>query len=93
MRQVNPRQEETAAIISSLGLTNLQDHFQGRRHQSYTWSQRHNSRLITSICDYILTWDRTDFQNLQITATHFMFMTVTIVLSLGYNRQQIINVM
>jgi exonuclease III len=61
------RQQETAALISSLGLHDLHRHF-SQRHgwKNWTWSQMRDGNRITSVCDYILVDNREDFECFQI---------------------------
>jgi exonuclease III len=67
MMNGNVRQQETAALISSLGLYDLHQHF-SQRHGwgNWTWSQDREGSRIKSVCDYILVENRDDFQSFQI---------------------------
>jgi hypothetical protein len=66
MNKANPRQEETFALLSSLGLSNLQDHFKAKNNNKSTWKQERKGRMIKSVCDYIMTTNTKDFKYLKI---------------------------
>jgi len=87
---INERQIETAALLSSLGLTNLNNNFvQRKRVGDWTWFQRREGRRIVRRCDYILATDTESFQALRIktpryNSDHRMVMGI---LRLDYTRQ------
>jgi exonuclease III len=55
MTNANERQQETSALIATMGLQDLSKHFQQKeRWGKWTWKQEREGRRITSVCDYIL---------------------------------------
>jgi exonuclease III len=64
----NERQEETLALVASLGLTDLSRHFTQRiGWKDWTWSsKRPDGHHDRSVCDYILVQERAHFQNFKI---------------------------
>lgn len=72
----NQRQEETLALIASLDLSDLKRHFTPRkrieRWKEWTWSQKRNDGTrIRSVCDYILTQERSQFRYFQLKEPRF----------------------
>ncbi len=72
-RENNERQEETLALVASLGLTNLGNHFVlARKRKDWTWSKRNaDGTRHRSVCDYILVENRSDFTNFKIKQPRF----------------------
>ena len=62
------RRLETAALVDSLELVDVQRHFRIRKWNegSWTWSMRRNGTRIRSRCDYILTDSYSDFTRYRI---------------------------
>lgn len=66
------RQAETVALVDSLGLHDLHQHFSLRRGgKRWTWSKEREGRRISSICDYILVEDRADVKVFWIKSPRF----------------------
>ncbi len=72
-RELNERQADTLAMIASLGLTDLGNHFKQRTNwKDWTWTNRNaNGQRIRSVCDYILVEKRSDFTSFQIKQPRF----------------------
>lgn len=63
----NDRQNETVALVGSLGVEDLNQHFvQRRRVGDWTWSMLREGTRILSRCDYILVTDQLDFRAFRI---------------------------
>ena len=61
----NNRKRETAALVASLGISDLNQHFVQRNGVGdWTWSMRREGSSIFSRCDYILTTNTADFRTL-----------------------------
>ena len=66
------RKIETAALVASLGISDLNQHFVQRKGVGdWTWSMRREGRSVFSRCDYILTTDPADFRALWIKNPRF----------------------
>ena len=93
MNYVVERKEETMALISSLGLIDIQKHFKQKNNLRWTWKQDRKGKTIQSICDYILLTNRNDFKNVCIKDPNnydsdHMMLVATIILN---NDEQHIN--
>jgi Endonuclease-reverse transcriptase len=66
MQRSNIRQDDTVALISSLGLQDLRQAFRIKYSSKWTWRQLRDNRYITSECDYILTTNVKDFKHIRI---------------------------
>jgi hypothetical protein len=66
-RNNNQRQEETLALLASLGLTDLSNHFTQRRgRKDWTWSMKNKEVIrVRSVCDYIIAEKRSEFKSFQ----------------------------
>ena len=68
----NDSQSEKVALIASLALEDLNQHFVQRKGiGDWTWSQRRENRRIFRRCDYILATDPHDFQTFRIKTPRF----------------------
>ena len=66
------RRMETVALVSTLGLIDLNQQFMQRQGiGDWTWSQRREGRRIVSRCDYILATDMADFRAFRIKEPRF----------------------
>ena len=65
---VNERHEETVALVASLGVDDMNQHFrQEKKYGDWTWSnRRRGEKRVISRCDYILATNKTDFRTLRI---------------------------
>ena len=68
----NDTQGEKLALLASLGLKDLNQHFCQRRGiGDWTWSMLREGRRLFRRCDYILTTDPTEFRTLRIKNPRF----------------------
>ena len=73
-RQGAGRRMETATLIDALGVECMRKHFRQRKkwiRRPWTWMQRRNGALVGSVCDHILSDDRTIFTNCQLKRPRF----------------------
>jgi exonuclease III len=70
MANSNHRQDETAALISSMGLHDLRHHYRFKDNLKWTWRQLRNGTNITSVCDYICTTNIKDFKIIDWSSLH-----------------------
>lgn len=69
---INERQAETAAVVASLGLQDLNQNFVQRKGiGDWTWHQWKENNHIISRCDYILTTARSDFKSFRLKEPRF----------------------
>jgi hypothetical protein len=89
MTNSNQRQDETAALISSMGLHDLRHHFRFKDNLKWTWRQLRNDMNITSVCDYIFTTNIKDFKNIKLkTPVDFDSDHQMVLATLRINQQQ-----
>jgi exonuclease III len=89
MRTTNQRQDDTAALISSMGLHDLRHHYCFKDNLKWTWRQIRNGLNITSVCDYICTSDIKDFTSIKLkTPASFDSDHQLVLATLRIHRQQ-----